>query len=354
MRRKLAALLCIALLCAPFLYGIFVDEVRLTPLSVRDLPAWSEDQARAMLNGLQESCEQLTHEAPLHAFGQQMDAEIWQALCIDANDVPPSGAQAFIESSFTAYRVSTFTQDTGLLTGYFTPTLNGSRNKSDHYSVPVYAKPDDDALRTRYSRAEIEAGALGDDVPVVLWLEDAVDAFFMHIQGSAYVDLPNGARVKLVYAGKNEFPYTPIGAQFVERGVVSKGEMSMQWLKDWLYANPDQAAAVMQRNASYIFFQLAGGEERVYGASGAPLTPHHSIAIDPAFLSYGLPLYLDSHFADGTSFTASVIAQDTGSAIRGALRADLYLGVGDAAASLAGPMKSDAAFYVLLPKSVLP
>lgn len=314
-----------------------------------ELHGWSDAQAIAGLQAFKQSCKK-TRTQPLKAYGTNVSRETWQSICNTARTVVSAEAKAFFEATFEVMRVHDGTAQSGLLTGYYTPTLHGSMKKSPAYPIPLYMKPNE-SLRTRYSRAEIENGALEGKGLELLWISNAIDVFFLHIQGSGYVKLDDGQTHKLVFAGKNDFPYTAIGRQFVADGVVAAEDMSMQWLRKWLEAHPDKANRVMQRNESFIFFSIAREQDAVTGAEGTTLTPQHSVAIDPAYVGYGTLLYLQTHLPDGKEFNALSVAQDTGSAIRGALRADLYTGVGDNAGALAGRLKSDAIFYMLLPKA---
>jgi membrane-bound lytic murein transglycosylase A len=325
------------------------EQVIFSPHSFADLHGWSDEQAIKGLYALRQSCKK-PRSAPLQLYDRTVSLALWQRLCREATAPSLSNARHFFETNFDVYRITIPSQQTGLLTGYYTPTLRGSLTKTATHTIPIYAKPHDDVTRTRFTRAQIEGGALNGRGLELIWVDNAIDAFFLHIQGSGYVSLPSGVTKKLVFAAKNDLPYTAIGKQFIAEGTVKPEDMSMQWLRAWLQAHPTQAASVMQRNASFIFFALEETGSGVKGAEGTPLTPQHSVAIDPSYISYGAPLYLQTHFPDGTEYAAMVVAQDTGSAIKGALRADLYTGAGHEAGELAGRLKSDAIFYVFLPK----
>ncbi len=336
------------MMAAMVLNSATASAATLHPVPFSALQGWSETQAAKGLKAFQRSCAKArTH--PLNAYGRIVSRETWAAVCTSAIHTSDANAKTFFEHRFNVWRVSDGSAQQGLLTGYYTPTLQGGPHPSAAYPVPLYRRPDE-ALRTRYSRAEIESGALKGRGLELLWVSSAIDAFFLHIQGSGYVHLDNGETHKLVFAGKNDFPYTAIGRRFVQEGTAKPEEMSMQWLRHWLQTHPAEAEGVMRRNQSYIFFALGDRQESVKGAEGTVLTPQHSVAIDPAHIDYGALLYVETHFPDGREYNAIAVAQDTGSAIRGALRADLYTGVGDEAGELAGRLKSDAAFYVLLPR----
>jgi membrane-bound lytic murein transglycosylase A len=325
------------------------ETTHLQKVGFAALENWSDAQAQKGLAAFQRSCMR-GRTAGLTVYGRSISASAWKRVCASAQRTTMSNARDYFEQHFQPYRVTTDTRNTGLLTGYYTPTMDASLTPSPEYPVPLYRKPAQEALRTRHSRAEIEAGALSGKNLELLWLRSAIDAFFLHVQGSGYAHLPDGRVMKLVFAGKNDFPYTAIGKQFVQDGVVSAEDMSMQWLRTWLAAHPEQAASVMQRNASFIFFAMEAAGEGVKGGEGTLLTPQHSVAIDTSYLSYGTPMYVHTQFPNGADYAAMVIAQDTGSAIKGALRGDLYTGVGEEAGELAGKLKSPAEFFVLLPE----
>jgi membrane-bound lytic murein transglycosylase A len=314
------------------------------------LPAWSTAQAASGLAAWKHSCSRYTPRGA-GIYGIKIPLQAWRRVCDRATHTPPAQAQRFFEEEFTPYALSLPHTDEGLITGYYTPHVDASHMRSVAYPYPIYRKPPTDALRTAYSRAQINDGALAGKGLELLWVADEIDAFFLHIQGSGYARFADGHLSKLVFAGKNQHPYTAIGRQFVEEGAVAAKDMSMQWLKAWLRAHPHEARAVMERNSSYIFFEEASAADGVRGAAGTPLTPYHSVAIDPSYMDYGIPLYVDAQsMPDGGAHQALVITQDTGSAIKGALRLDYYLGSTDAAESLAGMLKSPIRLFALLPR----
>jgi membrane-bound lytic murein transglycosylase A len=328
------------------------EEPVLERVAMSQLPGWPEAfQSHGALESLRASCT-VPKTEPLYAYGQTVALADWQRVCRYVALLPPDPAPGvltdFFQHQFDAWRVRTTHRNRGVLTGYFTPLVTGSMTREHNRQVPVYGLPPE-PLRRAFSRQAIENGALDGQGLEVLWLDDPIEAFFLHIQGSGYVELRDGTVKQLVYAGKNGFPYTAIGRGFIERGEASPDEMSMQWLKDWLTAHPDQAEAVMQQNASYIYLALQEVEAGIRGAEGSALTPHHSLAVDPVYLSYGLPVLVDANH-----HKTLAVAQDTGSAIRGAMRGDLYLGMGEEAAQAAGRLNAALALHVLLPRAGRP
>ncbi len=323
------------------------DELSLTPVTFNDLPEWSDEQASRGLHAFRQSCT-VAKQAPLRAYNTMISLQQWWGLCKEAQSTKDALAKAFFETYFVPHRTMVDGNHSGLLTGYYTPLLQGSLTKDATYNTPIYRLPDH-SKQTQHTRSDIDDGALAGKGLEILWLDNPVDAFFLHIQGSAYVNLTDGSTRKLVFAGRNTHPYTAIGHHFIDRGIVLPEDMSMQWLRRWLAQHPDEAATIMQTNASYIFFALEPNALHIKGAEGSDLTPMHSIAVDPVFLTYGIPIYL--HTTGGKhNLSELTIAQDTGSAIKGGLRADLYTGIGESAENLAGSLKAPVSFYTFLPR----
>jgi membrane-bound lytic murein transglycosylase A len=207
-------------------------------------------------------------------------------------------------------------------------------------------------------RATIDSGSIAHRGLELCWVDDAVDAFFLHIQGSGVVELDGGGVMRVGYAAQNGHAYTSIGRVLMDRGELPKEEVSMQSIRAWLGAHPDQAASILHENASYIFFHELTGEGPL-GSLGVPLTAGRSLAVDRAFLPLGLPLWLDAEapvaFGDGTTeLRRMVVAQDTGGAIKGPVRGDVFWGHGEEAAEVAGRMKHQGRLWLLLPKGFVP
>src|SRR5262249_38543784 len=261
----------------------------------------------------------------------------------------------------------------GLFTGYYEPELRGSRVRTAAYAVPLYRPPRDlvsaeaagetrvgrmvdGRLQPYYSRQAIDAGALAGRGLELLWVDDPIDAFFLQLQGSGRVRLAEGGSLRVGYAASNGLPPTMIGRVLVERGELTKEAASMQVVRQWMRDHPDEATALMQMNARYIFFREIPNEGPI-GALGVALTPGRSLAVDPKLLPLGAPLWLSTTYPAGTPEAGQplqrlVVAQDSGSAIKGAVRGDLYWGSGDGALRYAGPMKQPGRLYLLLPKAV--
>jgi membrane-bound lytic murein transglycosylase A len=355
-------------------------RLTLAPVSFAALDGWSADQTAAAIPAFVKSCARLQKLAPDAAVGPDAvagRAADWRAPCAAAEALQaPSGAAArqFFETNFVPFRAGNNGDARGLFTGYFEPELDGAVTPGGRYETPLLRRPPDlvsvdlgefrpdwrgeriagrvvdGHLRPYDTRAEIEAGALGHMRLALLWVADPVDAFVLSIQGSGRVRLADGTLVQLGYDGENGRRYVPIGRLLVERGALTKDEVSLQSIRAWLAAHPGEAKALMDDNPSYVFFRELPGPGPL-GAEGAVLTAGRSLAVDRKFLGLGVPIWLDAA-QDGTSIRRLVVAQDTGGAIRGPVRGDLFCGFGPAAEAQAGRMRAEGAYYVLLPQSV--
>ena len=306
----------------------------------------------------------------------------WQAVCNEAATMTQpddATARAFFVQRFQLYQA---TQDDGnaegLITGYYEPLLKGDRVRTERARFPLYAAPDDlitvdlasvypelKNLRLRGrlvgnklvpypTRKEIEAAANGNGFKgkPIAWVEDPVDLFFLQIQGSGRIELPDGSHLRVGYADQNGYPYQSIGKLLVERGELKLDQASMQGIKDWGVKNPDKLPDLLASNPSFVFFrELPNGLSGPLGSLGVPLTGGRSIAVDPRYIPLGAPVFLATTQPNSTlPLNKLVMAQDTGGAIRGGVRADVFWGFGDAAGELAGRMKQRGKMWVLLPK----
>jgi membrane-bound lytic murein transglycosylase A len=309
----------------------------------------------------------------------------WRESCALAEQLPAgASARTFFETHFLPYRVANADGSVqGIATGYYEPLLRGSRRKEGLYRFPLYAAPDDllivdlaeinpelKHLRLRgrlegrrvvpyYPRAEIERGLPALAGKELIWVDDAVDLFFLQIQGSGRVRLATGELVRVAYADQNGQPYKSIGRYLVEQGELKLEQASMQGIKAWGAANPAKLDALLNQNPSYVFFRempatdsgLAAAASGPIGALGVALTPERSIAVDPRHIPLGAPVFLATTWPNSTrSLARLMLAQDTGGAIRGAVRADYFWGFGDAAGAQAGRMRQNARMWVLLPR----
>ena len=308
----------------------------------------------------------------------------WQDVCTRAEQLGAEDSvalHAFYKEWFTPYQV--FNPDgseQGMITGYYEPKLYGSRSKTTRFRYPLYAVPDDllqidlgeaypqlKDLRLRgrlqgkrvvpyYNRAEIDAGASSLKWRELFWVENAVELFFLQVQGSGRIELPDGKLVKIGYAEQNGYPYVSIGKKLVEMGELKLEEASMQGIKVWAEQHPDKLGALLAQNPSYVFFrELPNGLSAPLGALGVPLTSEYSLAVDARTIPLGAPVFLATTYPnDGAPLNRLMLAQDTGGAIRGAVRADFFWGFGEQAAIQAGKMKQQGRMWVLFPKGAEP
>lgn len=257
---------------------------------------------------------------------------------------PGQGAEDFFA---TAFRAQVPEDDgTPLVTGYYEPELAARRRPDATYHVPLYAMPPD----PRLTRAEIIAGALAGQGLELAWLASPVERFFLQVQGSGRLRLPDGV-LRLGYAGQNGAPYRSLGQAMVARGLIPATEISAQAMRDWFAAHPDRVDEILALNPSWVYFRLldlAAGEGPL-GTAGVPLSPLVSLAVDPAHVPLGAPVRVETEL-DGRPFRCLMVAQDTGGAIRGAQRADIFFGTGDAAGRRAGRLRAPVRLTVLLPE----
>lgn len=350
-----------------------IAGVSYQPIAFTDIEGWADDDQSGAFQALLRSCKRTKAERAAQPCADALTLAAKGAVSRDQ-------ARAFFEANYTAYRVLNAVAP-GKVTGYYEPEIDGSRTKSDKFSVPVYARPDDldqrapDLMRAQnndmvtatrktpdgdqpyFTRQQIEEGALKGKKLEILYLADPVELFFMQVQGSGRIRLPDGSKVRLGYAGKNGHSYTSIGKALVARGEGSPKSMSMQGIKDWLRADKERGKRLMWENKSYVFFtELSqdAGSDGPLGAQGISLTPGRSIAVDPAYNTLGLPIFVEAPELtkpDGKPFRRLMIAQDVGSAIKGPERADIFWGSGDDAGAIAGTTLAPATFIVLKPKA---
>lgn len=355
--------------------------MQLVPASFSDLPGWGQDDLQTLIPAMERTCARMLRAAPEKPLGPLPQAGIyadWHPACqafMELADRSAQNLKAYYETYFTPHGVRLGDTETGLFTGYYEARLNGSRTPTGPYAIPLHARPDDlvmvdlgkfreelkgqriagrvkgGDLMPYETRAQIVAGEGPHDDKVLVWVDDAVDAFYVQIQGSGIVTLEDGSEMRIGYAGQNGHPYTAIGRELIARGALTKDNVSMQAIHDWLAANPDQVDEVMNVNKSYVFFTEIAGEGPL-GGEGVALTPLRSLAVDRSIFPYGLPFWLEaeSPVQDKAPIRRLMIGQDTGGAIRGAIRGDFFWGHGEEAERMAGPMKSKGRYWVLLPK----
>jgi membrane-bound lytic murein transglycosylase A len=343
--------------------------VWLTPLSFEDLAGFGEDDHLAAFRVFVQSCALIAEKTPPLRKG----AAASTALAAIANAALRQAGQGvldaargrrFFETHFRPYRVSAHgpgADPAGFLTGYYEPIVEGSLTASRDFTAPVLARPDNlESLSPYPSRAAIETGALKGHAAPVFWLRDRAEVFLVQVQGSARVRLADGKNLRLLYAGRNGQPYTSIGRILIDSGELAEADMSLAALKNWIRAQGqtqgDAGLALMHRNKSYVFFALREDTDPAAGPTGGQgtgLTALRSIAIDRAIWPYGLPFWITADLPwkspSVSPFRRLMIAQDTGSAITGPARADIFFGSGDDAGARAGDIRHAGDVVVLLP-----
>jgi peptidoglycan lytic transglycosylase A len=358
---------------------------QLEPMKWSELAGWTADDHLAAFAAYQTSCQAL-----LKLRRSDERAEISGALsnvCRKAAGLAPQdteAARAFFEQNFQPVRIGRLGQAEGLLTGYFEPVVAGSRFPTPEFNVPLYRRPrdleaagykpgtlafpnkgvaigrrnDKNELVPYYDRAAIEAGALDGQRLEICWLKSSSDLLAMQIEGSGRVILEDGTPLRVAFDSHNGYAFSSIERALIDRNIIARKDISTQTIREWMAAHPDEAAKVRAANRSYIFFRVTGltNEGEPLGAQGVPLTPGRSIAVDRVH-QYGTPFFIEAELPSASGKGASpfrrlMIAQDTGSAIVGPARADLYWGAGDEAGRIAGRIRHPGRFVMLLPREL--
>ncbi len=365
-------------------------DTQYEPVAWSEIDGWEGDDHAAAFSTFLASCRTLL--AARQRPGRELTAipAALKDICERGQAAIPldeHGARKFFEDNFSPIRINKLGDTDGFLTGYYEPIIAGSRVPTGEFTAPLYRRPGNlvvagrrrlgDAFPSKgvfvgrrvgrrkivpyYDRAAIEDGALDGWHLEICWLHDPVDVLFAQIQGSARIRLEDGSILRVNYDSHNGWPYTPVGRVLVAQNLIPKEEISMQSIRDWMEANPDQAKYVRRQNKSYVFFRITdlATEDEAVGGEGVPLVPGRSIAIDRALHAYGTPFFISADLPIAnekatTKFRRLVLAQDTGSAIVGPARADIYFGAGDEAARIAGRIKNPGAFVMLLPRALDP
>ncbi len=366
-------------------------KLSLTRTTFAKVPGWHGDTHIKAVAPLLRSCQRYKKlpDDKTVGFGVAVGAgsvKQWRPICDAAAKLigqDAALARQFFEQWFDPYLAAANGRPEGLFTGYFEMELKGSWIRTGAYQTPIYEKPSDivearlgdfradlkdhrlvgklkGARFVPYdSRADIDQGSLAKRGQAILWVDSAVDAFFLHVQGSGRVLMDDGTIVRLGFSGRNGHAYRSIGGELIRRGELTRERTSMQSIRAWMRDHPDRTAELMASNPSYIFFRVVAGalktldaEQGPIGAAGVPLTAGRSLAVDRRHIPLGLPVWLDTTdpLNPGQPLRRVVITQDTGSAIKGPVRGDLFWGFGEAAATRAGLMKQPGRYFLLLPK----
>jgi membrane-bound lytic murein transglycosylase A len=343
-------------------------------LSFAALDGWQDDDHAAAFDAYLKSCGAILQGSKAMRAARPIYGALFKVCerAVSAGKLDREQARQFFESNFKPVRITPpmhtygyYTGADGFYTGYYEPEVIGSRVKTDEYSIPLYGVPAKIAGKksrvfSQYDRVDIEKGALAGKDLEICWVKNPVDAFFAQIQGSTRVQLDDGELLRLNYIASNGKPYTPVGRLLIDQGVFTPQEMSMDKIREYMEANPEEGQALREKNRSFVFFSktpLAPHDECL-GAQGIPLTPGRSIAVDPTVHVYGTPIWIDAKFPlkgelPADNFQHLMVAQDTGSAIRGTARADIYFGHGPDVPHVAGRIKQFGKFVMLVPQSVV-
>ena len=310
------------------------DDVTHTVLKFADLDGWTDDDHDAALAVFRNTC-------------RDMRGPDWAPLCALAES--QTNARTFFELFFRPVLIEDGAP--ALFTGYFEPELDGSHHRSGRYRHPIYRLPQEAGDGQWYSRADIEGLSLLDGRGLeIAWVDDPVDVFFLQVQGSGRIRMTDGSVIRVGYAGANGHEYRSIGQELVRRGVFQPHEVSAQVIRNWVKSNPVQGEGLLHHNPSFVFFRLVNevpAKRGPLGAMNRSVTDMRTVAVDPAFVPLGAPVWVEKR--GRKAFNRLMIAQDTGSAIKGAQRADIFFGTGHKAGRRAGEVRDPGRMVVLMP-----
>ncbi len=348
------------------------NKPRLEKVDFYALPWWQQDQGSPQAyDAFKRSCAVLLKKKPNAAMGLGTTGRDWHQVCRIAGRhtlKDPKRVRAFFEKNFIPYRVSDNGDPEGLFTGYYESSLNGSLKKTWRYKYPLYRKPPELIMSVGdnqkkwgvlkwgrivpyHDRASIDKGAIQNRGLELVWVDDFVEAFFLHVQGSGRIKLPDGKVMRVSYAASNGHPFRSIGKYLMENNIMDVKNISMQSIRAWMKRDPKKALWLMHQNPSYVFFREIKGAIGPIGCMGVPVVPGRSMAIDKRWLPMGAPIWFDGfHPHNHINERRLMVAQDTGGAIRGVVRGDFFWGFGKSAMERAGKMRSKGQYYVLIPK----
>ncbi len=342
-------------------------NAKVEALDFASMPGWKDDDHAAAYDAFLKSCTAILRGTKQMRAARPVYGALFNVCerTKTAGKLDRDQARAFFEANFKPVRLAQQGQADGFFTGYYETEVEGSRVPTAEFNIPVYTAPAA-TIRTKQSkvfanldRTNIEEGALKGKKLEICYLKSPIDLFFAQIQGSTRVKLDTGSVLRLNYIASNGLPYTPVGRYLIDRGIIAKEDMSMDRIRDWMVANPEEGKELRRKNRSFVFFRETDlrDHEECIGAQGIPLTPGRSLAVDKKIHVYGTPIWIDAELPiesekPETKFQRLLVAQDTGSAIIGPARADIYFGTGDTIGSIAGRIKQFGHFVMLVPRSV--
>ncbi|BCA96274.1 membrane-bound lytic murein transglycosylase A [Legionella antarctica] len=335
------------------------DKLSLIKVSFDELPGWDKADVKKSLLAFQLSCDAFLKQKPSHSTGStliKLKAGDWHPACkaaVALDSISEDTARTFFEKWFHPLEFEQKKPVHGLFTGYYMPRLEGSLKKTSKYNTPIYGLPKN-SRQIHYTREQIDNGLLKRSAPVLAWIHSPVERLFLEIEGSGVIQLTNGKNIYLGYAGENGAPYTSIGKVLIDKGIMTKNNASKSAIIRYLESHTDIANNIIHKNKSFVFFEHLKRPVAV-GAQDMTLTPGYSLAIDKKWIPLGAPLWLDTKRPSAQQskekqFQRLMIAQDTGGAIRGFMRGDIYWGSGKIAAFLGEHMKNKGHYWLLLPK----
>jgi membrane-bound lytic murein transglycosylase A len=347
--------------------GTHLSNAQVEPLAFAALEGWKDDDHVAAFEAYLKSCGAILQGDKAMRKARPFFGGLFNACekAVALGTPEREQARKFFEDNFKPVRIAPHGQTDGFFTGYYETEVEGSPIPTDEFKVPLYAAPEaavkkkQSKVFANFSRTDIEDGALEGKKLEICWVKNPIDAFFAQIQGSTRVKLDGGKLMRLNYIASNGQPYYPVGKWLIDKGIISKEEMTMDKIRDWMEANPEEGKELRRKNRSFVFFQeinLAENDECI-GAQGIPLTPGRSLAVDKNIHIYGTPVWIDAEFPIAsekpeTKFRRLMFAQDTGSAIVGPARADIYWGHGEEISHIAGRVKHFGKFVMLVPQDV--
>ncbi len=337
------------------------NNLSLTKVSFEELPGWDKANVKKSLSAFQLSCDTFLKQKPSHSTGSahiKLKAGDWHPACkaaVSLDSISEDTARTFFEKWFHPLEFEQKKPVHGLFTGYYMPRLEGSLKKTSKYNTPIYGLPKN-SRQKHYTREQIDNGLLKKEAPVIAWIHSPIERLFLEIEGSGVIQLTNGKNIYLGYAGENGAPYTSIGKVLIDKGILTKHNASKSAIIRYLESHADIANNIIHKNKSFVFFENLKRPVAI-GAKDMTLTPGYSLAIDKKWIPLGAPLWLDTKRPDvqqnnEKQFQRLMIAQDTGGAIRGVMRGDIYWGSGKIATFLGEHMKNKGHYWLLLPKHI--
>ena len=364
-----------------------IKSLALKEATFKQLPGWNNAPVKKSLTAFKSSCKTFLKQDPNHSAGSEyltLNVSDWQKVCLAAMQVDSNSntaAKHFFETWFAPVEFYKQKPVQGLFTGYFLPELQGNTAKTNEYNTPIYGLPSsritanlglfDPALKNKritgrvdnsklipfYTREEISHGALHGKAPVLFWVKSPIDRLFLEIEGSGTVKLDNGKSVYIGYAGENGRPYQSIASIMIKKGIFTRDNASSAKIKEYFNAHPNEIEPILNKNQSFIFFRKLPSNAAI-GAQGVPLTPGYTLAVDRKWVPFGTPVWLNTTKMDLETktrqpFNRLMVAQDTGGAIRGVVRGDIFLGAGKKAATPASHLKEEGRYWLLLPRHAM-